>query len=105
MEKMEVPTRPKLYVGIDLGATNAKAGVVNEDGLLLGSHQVPLSSGSSSSTESHQVDHVVKLLVECVHLAVKSAQADWETVIAVGVGSPGHVYNGVVKAASNFPVL
>lgn len=104
MAGLAIATTPKLYIGIDLGATNAKAGVINEDGVLLGSHQMPLSSGNETSAESLQVDHVVKLLVECVKGAVKSTEIEWENVVAIGVGSPGHIYEGVVKAASNFPV-
>lgn len=97
-------TPTKLYIGIDLGATNAKAGVIDDQGILLGSHQLPLSSGTETSPDSLQVENVIKLLVLCVEGAIKNAKVEWENVIAIGVGSPGHVYEGVVKAASNFPV-
>jgi predicted NBD/HSP70 family sugar kinase len=87
----------KFFVGIDLGATNAKAGVVSQDGTLLGSANSPLSS--------LEPDAVVKSLVAVVHEAIANSGLEFKDIVAVGVGSPGHIFSGRVLAASNFPVI
>ena len=86
----------KLYlVGIDLGATNAKAGIVRAtDGVLLASASIPLEAKDPSA--------VVASLMVCVNCVCAEADVALGEVAAVGIGSPGHVFNGVVKAAANF---
>ena len=104
-------------VGIDLGATNAKAGVLDSSGKLIGSASAPLKlrNGVDACKEgdSHSSSAVVAALVAVVHEAVAAADASlrqeggrckWVSDIkGVGVGSPGHCFNGVVHAAANFP--
>ena len=89
-------TVQKLYlIGIDLGATNAKAGIVRgTDGVLLASASIPLEAKDPSA--------VVASLMLCVNRVCTEASVDLDEVAAVGIGSPGHVFNGVVKAAANF---
>jgi glucokinase len=94
---------PKFFIGIDLGATNAKAGVIDEQGILVASFSIPLSDHSEVASQSHSPEAVISSIVTCVHSAVSDSGVSWEQVVAVGVGSPGHVFNGMVKAASNFP--
>ena len=94
--KNDPERKNKVVVGIDLGATNAKAGVVSADGTLLASASAPLKSLDPNA--------VVESLVAVVHEAVALAGLPFNNVVAVGVGSPGHIFDGVVKAASNFPV-
>jgi glucokinase len=94
-EPAEPASQPYL-IGIDLGATNAKAGVVRgTDGALLASISEPL--------EAWDPPAVVACLVACVRRACDEAGVAWGEVAAVGVGAPGHVHHGVVKAAANFP--
>ena len=65
-------TKPRYVVGIDLGATNAKAGVIDETGKLLGSASAPLTAWDPES--------VVESLVKCTQSAVAQAGINWEEV-------------------------
>ncbi|KAK8793378.1 hypothetical protein WA158_004737, partial [Blastocystis sp. Blastoise] len=100
--KKQVPTskadeKVKYFIGIDLGATNAKAGVVRGDGVLV--------ARSSSSLVDYSVEGVVKALVEASQKAVEEAKMTFADITAIGVGSPGCIdfSKGVVTKASNFP--
>ena len=99
--------RPRFVVGIDLGATNAKAGVMDDAGKLVASATSPLvaaAGGDGGVVDSHSPEAVVAALVACTRAAVAQAGLDLRgDVAAVGVGSPGHILGGVVKAAANFP--
>lgn len=86
-------------IGIDLGATNAKAAVVTKDGTVLKSIQEPL--GDDLSPES-----VVKKIVYCAERALKELDMDWKRIEAVGIGSPGGIDSKrgvVIKSANLFP--
>ena len=71
------------FVGIDLGATNAKAGIVNNKGELLGS----ASHGLTDYSDKGVVDSLVEVATE----AVKNAGLEWKDVTEIGVGSPGTI--------------
>lgn len=71
------------FVGIDLGATNAKAGVVNDKGELLATASHPLTDYTDKG--------VVKALVEVASEAVKEAGLEWKQITEIGVGSPGTI--------------
>ena len=65
-EKKETAASKKAYfVGIDLGATNAKAGVVNDNGELIATSSEPLSDYSDTG--------VVKSLVKVSTTALEAA--------------------------------
>eukprot|EP00124_Ichthyophonus_hoferi_P000317 Ihof_evm13s11 gene=Ihof_evmTU13s11 len=85
-----------VFVGIDLGGTNAKAGVVSESGNLL------------KRQEKHLVDlsaeAVVADLVLCAETALTALDLTWKDVKAIGVGSPGGISDGHVTVAANFPL-
>lgn len=87
----------QVYVGVDLGGTNAKAGVVDGSGNLLKRADIPLADKTPEGT--------VKLLVDCINQALdgctpKKTLAD---VAVIGIGSPGGIQDGCVTAAANFP--
>ena len=71
----------RYFVGIDLGATNAKAGVVNDCGELL--------TSSSQALTDYSDKGVVQSLVEVASRAVQDAGLKWSDIREIGVGSPG----------------
>lgn len=70
------------YLGIDLGGTNIKSGVVNDDGRVL--------SAISIDTQADR-GPVVGLdnLAEAGRRAVEASGLTWDQVTGVGLGSPG----------------
>ena len=70
------------YLGIDLGGTNIKSGVVNDDGRC-----------SPRSASKPQADRgpVVGLenLAEAGRRAVESSGLTWDQIAGIGLGSPG----------------
>ena len=70
------------YLGIDLGGTNVKAGVVDDAGQ-------PLSRASLPTEAEKGPEHGVQRICETAHKAVEEANLAIEDIAAVGVGSPG----------------
>ena len=63
-------------IGIDLGATNAKAAVVTKDGKVIANVQESLGIDLSP-------DAVVSKLVKCASRALKEVEMDWKDVAGV----------------------
>ncbi|CAM9565796.1 unnamed protein product, partial [Phaeothamnion confervicola] len=84
----------KLFVGIDLGGTNAKAGLCIGGKLL---------ESAAEALHSHEVCSVVQQLVDLAAKLLRQHGKGWKDVDGVGVCSPGQVVNGVVVAAACFP--
>ena len=74
--------RSPFFLGIDLGGTNVKSGVVDDEGR-------PISSVSVQTRADRGPEAGVNTLAEAGHLAVKASGLDWEQIAAVGLGSPG----------------
>jgi glucokinase len=74
--------QPPFYLGIDLGGTNIKSGVVDDAGRPLSSISVPTNAA---------LGPVVGLntLTEAGRMAVEASGLTWGDVAAVGLGSPG----------------
>lgn len=88
----------KYYVGIDIGGTNIKAGVVTEDGKLL----------NKKSTKTHAHRPMEEIVRDMGNLAVEViADAGLKTsdIEAIGIGSPGTPDNkaGTLVYANNLP--
>jgi glucokinase len=86
------------YVGIDLGGTYIKGGVVDEDGNVL--------AFESIETEGKQGrDHVLDRIALLVTLVRDAAGLTQGEVAAVGIGSPGplNTKDGVIYTAPNLP--
>jgi len=82
-----------LYIGVDLGGTNIKAGSVSENGRILNDVQI--------ATEADQgVDHVLDRMVQAVQEV-----ADGTAIGGVGIGIPGqiNVEQGLCHFAPNLP--
>eukprot|EP00123_Amoebidium_parasiticum_P019398 comp25017_c0_seq1/m.46935 comp25017_c0_seq1/g.46935 ORF comp25017_c0_seq1/g.46935 comp25017_c0_seq1/m.46935 type:complete len:321 (-) comp25017_c0_seq1:532-1494(-) len=84
-----------LFIGIDLGGTNAKAGIVDSTGHMLIRKEKPLKDLAP--------EKVVADLVECASEALKETNHTWKDVVCIGIGSPGGIQDGCVTAAANFP--
>ncbi len=85
-----------MLVGVDLGGTNIKAGLVDDTGLLIEKLSIP--------TETHLgKDRVIENICAAAREAANSIK--WEDICAVGVGSPGPLNHrtGVVITSPNLP--
>jgi len=91
------PTSP-FYLGIDLGGTNIKSGVVDDHGLPLSSVSVPTHAelGGKKGLDS---------LEQAARLAVEASGLSWDEIVAVGLGSPGtmDIEQGMLLEPPNLP--
>src|SRR5262245_9123113 len=74
--------RPPYYLGIDLGGTNVKSGVVDDDGRPF--RHVSLPTHAERGPEAGLLT-----LAEAGRKAVEASGLDWSHIAAVGLGSPG----------------
>lgn len=85
-----------MYVGIDVGGTNLKAGLVDEAGRILAVERTPLSyQGPERFAEE------LAALAECV---ARAGGADPMALEYVGMGLPGAVDGGEVLFTANIPM-
>jgi len=89
------------YLGIDLGGTNVKAGLVDGHGKLIDHVSLPTAKRESDLTQ----DKVVAQIVAAGKQAIAQAGVAESQVIAVGLLSPGQadLRRGIVLRAANFP--
>ncbi|MBE7445352.1 MAG: ROK family protein [Planctomycetia bacterium] len=71
-------------VGIDLGGTNLKAGIVDTEGKILHRLSVKTHSDADSQIISNQI-------LELIAEIIRSAQVKTSDIIGIGLGSPGLV--------------
>jgi len=71
-----------VYLGIDLGGTNIKSGVVDDEGR-------SLSSISLETEADHGPEVGLERLAEAANRAVQESGLAWDPIVAVGLGSPG----------------
>lgn len=86
----------KYAVGIDLGATNLRAGLVNEDGRVVYSERRPTEGKRGG-------EHVLANLIGLADHCIQEGPVQPGDVVGVGIGSPGVIdaKNGVVLSASS----
>lgn len=84
------------YVGVDLGGTNIKIGLVDEQGK-------PLAQDSFPSQISDGPETVVKNIAARVDALIRSAGVDRSRILGLGIGSPGplDMETGVILSSSN----
>jgi glucokinase len=70
------------YVGIDLGGTNIKCGVVDDSGR-------PRSQVSVETRPRRGPEEGLRTIAAAAQRAVAEAGVDWKEIAAVGLGSPG----------------
>jgi len=86
--------KSNIVVGVDLGGTTIKAGLVSADGSILYNNKFPTYADKGPAT-------VIQQIRAAVQDALK--HTDGAQVGGIGIGSPGVVDNeGVVKAPPNF---
>lgn len=75
-------TKHRYYVGLDVGGTTMKGGVVDDEGKPLGAVNLP--------TEAHRGQALgLERMVETIRAAVNSAGLTMERISAIGVATPG----------------
>lgn len=83
-------------IGIDIGGTNTKFGIVNHRGEI--SHR-----GDISSTNHIKIEKFIDELYENLLPAIKDAGGE-DLIKGIGVGAPnGNYYNGNIEYAPNLP--
>ncbi|WP_455582462.1 ROK family protein [Dysosmobacter sp.] len=85
-----------LHIGIDVGGTNLKAGLVDEQGRILAVKRVPL--------DFQGPERFAKTLAELSEAVLLAAGARMEDVDYVGAGMPGAVSGGQVLFITNIPM-
>jgi glucokinase len=90
--------RPPFYLGIDLGGTNIKSGVVDDQGR-------PLSSVSVETMAERGPVVGINNLAEAGRLAVSQSGLSWDEITGVGLGSPGtmDLSRGMLLEPPNLP--
>jgi len=85
-----------LFVGVDLGGTSMRAGVVGKDGALLAMEKRKTHPELGAAK-------VVERLAETIERAIKAAEVKTKAISGIGVGVPGPVdtAQGVVRLAPN----
>src|ERR1700678_32571 len=73
---------PPFYVGIDLGGTNIKSGVVDNEGRSLSSVSIETRAENGPIAGGEN-------LGEAANQAVAASGIQWDRIAAVGLGSPG----------------
>ncbi len=81
-------------IGVDLGGTNIAAGIVDE-------HNRILHKGSVKTALPRPADAICRDIdLLCRHLC-EEAGISFADITAIGIGSPGLIYQGVVRIADN----
>ena len=84
----------EVAVGIDIGGTFTKYGIVDRDGNCL-------INGSISTTQEKELDEFLKLLKKTIDGAVSKINDPVE-IKGIGIGAPnGNFYNGTIEYAPN----
>lgn len=86
-----------MYIGIDVGGTNLKAGLVDETGAILAVERTPL--GDFQGPESF-----AKTLAELAKAVLRRGGAEPGDIAYVGMGIPGAVAGGDVLYTCNIPM-
>lgn len=90
--------RPPFYLGIDLGGTNIKSGVVEDTGR-------PLSSVSIETNAELGAEVGIENLAKAGRMAVEASGLNWDQIAGVGLGSPGtmDLSRGMLLEPPNLP--
>jgi len=88
----------KRYIGVDLGGTNIKIGVVDSSGNLLYKMERPTLAEEGT-------DAVIARMSASAREAAEASGTSWDQVAGIGVGLPGFldISRGIVKRLTNLP--
>ena len=85
-----------MYIGIDVGGTNLKAGLVNEEGTIVAVERTPLDfQGPESFAET---------LAQLAAAVMERGGVEAKDVEYVGMGIPGAVKDGDILYTANIPM-
>lgn len=86
------------YVGIDLGGTNIKAGVVTEDGVLVNKESIKTNA-------NRKMEEIIYDMGKLASKVISLAGIDKSDIKAIGIGSPGTPDNkeGILVYSNNLP--
>jgi glucokinase len=87
----------KYYLGIDLGGTNIKTGVVDDNAQVLSKYSTP------TCVEGNHSDTILKRMGQAGEVAIEQAGLTADDIAAIGVGSPGVLNHkeGLILAQPN----
>ncbi len=88
----------RLYVGVDLGGTNVRSALVDEDGAVL-------SRDTRKTLARESAEAPVRQIVDSVTESVNSGGASFSDIVGIGIGSPGPLSakEGKILRAGNLP--
>ena len=86
------------YIGIDIGGTNLKAGLVNEAGILLATEKMKVAALTDPAKMAWTLYALIQKLCETTEIPV-------ERIASVGVGVPGivEIHYGTIQYTCNLP--
>jgi len=85
------------YIGLDLGGTNIKGGVLDDEGRTVARRSIPTEADGGPEHVMDRLDMLGRQLADNVGL-------EWDRVDGLGVGTPGPMGDhGVVLSAPNMP--
>ncbi|UJF33064.1 ROK family glucokinase [Paenibacillus hexagrammi] len=86
----------QIYIGVDLGGTNIKVGICDEQGNLLHTYEGPTGAEEGP-------DAVLGRIAQYVRKIVEDSPYEWEQVAGIGAGLAGFldIQEGVVKFSPN----
>ena len=84
------------YIGVDIGGTNIKTGVISENGEIISEASVPTGADRPQ-------DVVLQDIIRAVKTSIEGSKVDMSEIKAIGMGSPGviDVENGIVTYNNN----
>ena len=88
----------KLYAGVDLGGTNVRSGLVDEDGMIL-------SRDTRKTRARESAEAPINQIVNSITEAVSKGGASISDINGIGIGSPGplNAREGKILRAGNLP--
>ncbi|MBR1663968.1 MAG: ROK family protein [Ruminococcus sp.] len=86
----------KYYIGIDLGGTNIKAGVVDEDFRII-------SKATCKTNLPRPAEDICKDMAQVAKQAVDDAGLSLDDIVSVGIGTPGiaNSADGIIEYSNN----
>lgn len=82
------------YIGIDLGGTAIKVGLVDENGNIL--EKISAHTGAKRANE-----HIFKDMAKLTHDVCEAAGVRYDEIEAIGLATPGLVQGSVIRLAGN----
>ena len=86
------------YIGVDLGGTNVKAGLVDGSGNVLASDRRPTNAQESAEAPVNQI-------VDAINAVMAEGGVTAGDIVGIGIGSPGplNAEQGIILRAGNLP--